>query len=148
MTQQTIDSSRTWTEDEYRNLTLIRQFHDAGTSIKALRDSGMLSDCIEWWVAGPRTLLPFSGTWLGPDGVAEFHRILGETMRYDKTELVEYIVGGDSVAAIFVGEGIARSTGKSFHSQILRLYTVKDGKIVRVRNFYDTAAYVAAVTGE
>lgn len=148
MSQQTNDSSRTWTEDEHRNLTLIKQFHDAGTSIQAVLDSGALSDDIEWWVAGSRTLLPFSGTWLGPDGVAEFLRILGETMRYDKAELVEYIVGGNSVAAIFVGEGIARSTGKSFHSQIMRLYTVKDGKIVRVRNFFDTAAYVAAVAGD
>jgi len=148
MSQQTNDSSRTWTGDEHRNLTLTRQFHDAVISGQAVLAWGMLSDDIEWWVAGPRTMLPFSGTWLGPDGVAEFFRILVETMRYDKMELVEYIVGGDSVAAIFVGEGIARSTGKSFHSQIMRLYTVKDGKIVRVRNFYDTAAYVAAVTGE
>ena len=132
---------------EERNLQLIRQFHDAGTSIQRLRESGLLAEDVEWWVAGPRAALPFAGTWRGPDGVAEFHRILGETMRYDRTELKEYIVDGDNVAAIFVGEGIARATGKPFRSEIMRLYTFKDGKIVRVRNFYDTAAYVAAVAG-
>ena len=67
-------------------------------------------------------------------------------MRYDKTELKEYIVDGNQVAAIFWGEGIARSTGKPFKSEILRLYTFRDGKIIRVRNFYDTAAYISAVS--
>ena len=67
-------------------------------------------------------------------------------MRYDKTEIKEYIVDGDQVGAIFWGEGVAKTTGKPFQSEILRLYTFKEGKIIKVRNFYDTASYVSAVS--
>jgi ketosteroid isomerase-like protein len=50
------------------------------------------------------------------------------------------------MAAIFHAEGITLATGKPFNSEILRLYTFKDGKIIRIRNFYDTASYVEAVS--
>ena len=39
----------------------------------------------------------------------------------------------------------AKSTGQAFKSDIVRIYTMKDGRIVKVRNYYDTAAYVAAL---
>lgn len=130
---------------EEQNLLLIKQFHEAGTSIQKLRDSGLLADNVEWWVAGPKEVLPFAGTWRGLDGIAEFQRLLGQTMRYDRTVVQKYLVDGDEVAAIFVGSGAARLTGRPFESEILRLYTLAQGKIIRVRNYYDTAAYVRAV---
>ncbi len=133
------------TDDETRNLDLIIKFHNTGTSIQKLRDSGLLSEEVEWWVAGSQDVLPFAGTWRGLDGVAEFQRHLRETMKYEKTELQEYIVDGDQVAAIFKGIGHAVKTGRPFESLILRLYTLRSGKIIRVRNFFDTAAYAAAV---
>lgn len=53
------------------------------------------------------------------------------------------------LAAVVFGEGIALGTGRAFRSEILRLYTFDPaaGRIVRVRNFYDTAACAAAVRG-
>ena len=68
-------------------------------------------------------------------------------MRYDTAEIQRYLVSGDDVAAIFLGAGVARATGAPFRGEIVRLYTFRDGNIVRVRNYYDTAAYVAAVQG-
>ena len=130
---------------EKKHLEIIRRFHSERGYIKKFIESGLMSNDIEWVVPGPREILPFAGVWKGPDGIAEFNRLLDSTMQYDKVEIKEYIVDGDEVAAIFWGEGIALSTGKPFHSEILRLYTFKDDKIIRVRNFYDTAAYVFAV---
>lgn len=130
---------------EEQNLQLIRQFHEAGTSIQRLRDSGLLAEDVEWWVAGPRDVLPFAGTWRGLEGIAEFHRLLRETMRYDQTVLQRYLADGDDVAAIFIGSGIAHRTGRPFESEIVRLYTLQSGRITRVRNYYDTAAYMRAV---
>lgn len=133
---------------EARNLELIQQIHESdGGLIQQLRDSGLLTDDAEWWVAGPRDVLPFAGSWHGLDGVAEFQRLLGETMRYDSVELQRYLVRGDDVAAIFLGAGIARASHRPFRSEIVRLYTFSNGNIVRVRNAYDTASYVAAVRG-
>lgn len=134
---------------ERRHLELIQRLHEPGLGlIQRFRESGLLADTAEWWVAGPRDVLPFAGSWRGLDGVAEFDRQLRATMRYTKVEVREYLVSGNQVAAIFLGEGTARATGKPFRSDIVRLYTFHDGKVVRVRNYYDTGAYMRAVRGE
>src|SRR5688572_8247161 len=133
---------------ERQHLDAIAYIHGGKSIVQRARESGRLADDVEWWVSGPSEVLPFAGTWRGLEGVAEFQKKLGETMKYDKVQLQRYIVSGDDVAAIFVGEGVARATGKPFRSEIVRLYTFTNGKVVRVRNYYDTAAYVRAVQGE
>ena len=130
---------------EEQHLAVIRGIHEGRGIIQRARESGILADSAEWWVAGPPEILPFAGTWRGIAGIAEFERRLDATMRYDRVELRRYLVSGDDVAAIFIGAGVAKATGRPFESEIVRLYTFRDGKVVRVRNYYDTAAYVAAV---
>jgi len=133
---------------ERQHLDAISYIHGGPNIIRRARESGALAENVEWWVSGPPEILPFAGTWHGLEGIADFQKKLGETMRYDKVALQRYLVSGDDVAAIFIGEGIARATGRPFHSEIVRLYTFSGGKVVSVRNYYDTAAYVAAVRGQ
>jgi uncharacterized protein len=136
-------------EQEARELGVIRWIHEGPGIIRRFRESGALGDSVEWIVPGPPNVLPFAGTWRGLTGIVEFQRRLDKTMRYDRVVLLEYLVSANTVAAIFVGEGVARVSGRPFHSEILRLYTFdpSGSKIVRVRNYYDTAAYVEAVQG-
>jgi ketosteroid isomerase-like protein len=136
--------------EESRNLQVIRWIHEGPRIVQRFRDSGALTDSVEWIVPGPPSVLPFAGTWRGLEGIAEFQRRLDATMRYDRVELREYFASANSVAAVFFGEGIARRTGHPFRSEILRLYTFDagTGKIIRVRNYYDTDSYVAAVRGQ
>ena len=142
---QTLEKDKKLTSKEKRQLEIVTKFHSERGYIKKFIESGMMSEDVEWFVPGPKDILPFAGLWKGVDGITEFNRLLDTTMRYDKVEIKEYLVDGDQVAAIFWGEGIAKATGKSFKSEILRLYTFKNGKIIRVRNFYDTYSYVSAV---
>ena len=143
---QGTDSIRITTAQEMKNMDIIRQFHNGQGYIQKFIESGMMSEEVEWFVPGPKDKLPFAGLWKGAEGITEFNNLLKATMRYDKVEIKEYILDGNQVGAVFLGEGIARSTGKPFKSEILRLYTFKDGKIIRVRNFYDTSSYVSAVS--
>ena len=134
---------------ELRNLRHIQRIHEPGLGlVRRLRESGLLADSAEWWVAGPRDVLPFAGSWRGIDGIVEFENQLGATMRYDKVEIRQYLVSGNEVVAVFFAEGVARATGKPFRGEILRVYSFSAEKVVRVRNYYDTHAYVRAVRGE
>lgn len=45
------------------------------------------------------------------------------------------------VIAIVLAAGRSIRTGRTFESHIVREYSFRGGRIVRVRNFYDTAAY-------
>jgi uncharacterized protein len=136
-------------EQEARELGVIRWIHEGQGIIQRFRDSGALHDSVEWVVPGPPDILPFAGTWRGLTGIVEFQRRLDTSMRYDRVALLQYLVSANTVAAVFVGEGVSRVTGHPFRSEILRLYTFdpSGSKIIRVRNYYDTAAYVAAVQG-
>ena len=130
------------------NLAIVQALHAAkGGIAEAARESGALAEDVEWHVAGPPEVLPFAGIWHGLDGIAEFQRRLAETLRYERIELRQYVVGKDEVAAVFLGEGVAQRTGRPFRSEFLRLYSFRDGAIVRVRNYYDTANYAQAVLG-
>jgi ketosteroid isomerase-like protein len=66
-------------------------------------------------------------------------------MDYEKFDVEELISDGDHVVAIITAAGRAIRAGRPFVSHIVRVYAFRGGKIVRVRNFYDTAAYERAL---
>ena len=102
---------------EEQHLAVIRGVHEGRGIIQRARESGILADSVEWWVAGPSEELPFAGTWRGIAGIAEFERRLNAIMRYDRVELRRYLVSGDDVAVVFLGAGVARATRFPFRSQ-------------------------------
>jgi ketosteroid isomerase-like protein len=132
---------------ERRNFALIQGIHMAeGGMVAAVRQSGALAEDVEWWLPGPE-VLPFAGTWKGLDGLWQLERVVHKALRVDKVELTKYLVSGNDVGAVFTVEAYARATGRPFHTEVFRLYTLDDGRIVRIRSSYDTAAVVEAVAG-
>ncbi len=123
------------------NRDIIDQLHKAQPYSRALLASPALADDVEWWAAGSRETLPWAGTWRGKAGVAEFFRILSAEMDYEKFDAEELISDATHVIAVVAASGHAIRTGRPFESHIVREYLFRDGKIARVRNFYDTAAY-------
>ena len=129
-------------------LQTVRQIHETpGGFIKNARESNSMDPNVIWHVPGPPEVLPFAGTFEGLDGIARFEELLANTMRYDRAEVVQYLAGEDCVAAVFIGEGVSIATGRPFKGHIVRLYRFQHGKIMEVRNCYDTASYVDAVAG-
>jgi ketosteroid isomerase-like protein len=70
--------------------------------------------------------------------------VLDEHMEYDRFEPVEFFADGETVIEIVLAGGRARATGRSFQSEVVRIWTFHEGKAVRVRSFYDTHAYERA----
>ena len=134
---------------EQANLRVVEGIWDArkkAGTIKAATVDALAED-VEWWAAGPPDVLPWAGTWRRPDGVAKWFDALDAAMEYDRAEPYERYAQGDTVIELFHGEGRARTTGRPFASDIVRIYTFRAGRIAKVRNYYDTAAYAAALQG-
>lgn len=74
-----------------------------------------------------------------------FFETLNALMDYQRFEAEEYVAQDNTVVAIIAAAGRAIPTDRAFESHIVRLYTFATDKIVRVRNFYDTAAYERAL---
>lgn len=126
------------------NRAVIEELHRQPSYTKALLALPSLADDVEWWAAGSRDRLPWAGTWRGKAGVQEFFRVLNSEMKYEKFQAEELFADGDRVIAIVSAAGRATRTGRPFESHVVREYQFRDGRIVRVRNFYDTAAYERA----
>ena len=106
---------------------------------------GLLSDDIVWEpVLGTASHVPFSGKRHGKPAVAEFFQLVATHEDFAQFEPREFVAQGDAVVAIGRYTATAKSTGKTFDSDFAMAFTVKDGKIVRFREFTDSAGVNAA----
>jgi ketosteroid isomerase-like protein len=90
-----------------------------------------------WTLAGD---LPLSRTWTGPDEIlgefvpAMIARLVPESMEFE----FEGLIGeGDRVLAEWNTRGLARSGGR-YDQHCLAVFTVRDGRIAAVREYFDT----------
>lgn len=132
---------------EPRHVTTLKEVHKAPRYVTALFASNLVDEDVEWWVAGDSTTLPWAGTRRGVAGIDDFSRVLGQHMRYAGFEVREYIVTQTRVVAVIFAHGTARATGKAFASEVVRIYDFENGRIKKVRSFYDTRAYNRALQG-
>ncbi len=131
--------------NERENVRLIEQLHVGESYSKNLLESDLLTNETEWWAAGPLDTLPWAGTYRGLEQITKWFEVLNGTMEYDKFKPFESIAQGDNVVVLYHAQGRAKSTGRAFKSDIVRIYTFHEGKLTRVRNYYDTASYVSSL---
>lgn len=83
---------------------------------------------------------PYAGTYTGPDAIIAnvFHRLATEWIGYS-AQVHTYLADGDRVAAFGVYSGTYRATGKSMTATFAHLYRLKDGKIVSMEQYVDSA---------
>lgn len=100
---------------------------------------GLVSDDTEWIVYGPAEL-PFTGEFRGPNGVKRFLEGLVTTQEDVKVEINDRMSQGNK--ALFLGTYTARipATGKTVAVSFAHVWSVENGKITRLIDFFDTAA--------
>ena len=83
---------------------------------------------------------PYAGTYVGVEALMAgvFRRLATEWIGY-RAGVHTYIADGDRVAAFGIYSGTYKATGKSMTATFAHLYEVKDGKIVRMTQYVDTA---------
>jgi hypothetical protein len=89
--------------------------------------------------------LPWAGRHVGSDGVKRFFHLLAESMTYEGFDMQHVVADASTVVAIIEAWGFAKATGRTFRGTIVRIYVFRDGKIAKVQNIFDTAAYAAAL---
>ena len=90
-----------------------------------------------WTLTGE---LPLSGTWTGPDEIlgefvpAMVARLVPESMEF---EFDGVLAEGERVLAEWNTRGLARSGGR-YDQHCLAVFTVRNGRIASVREYFDT----------
>jgi ketosteroid isomerase-like protein len=129
-----------------RNRDAVAALHAAPTGTLS-RDAlfALLDEDVEWSAIGDPELMPWAGIHRGHDGVARWLEMLNAAMEYERFELLELYADGDAVIEVVRAEGYARSTRTPFASDVVRIFTFRGDKAVRVRSVYDTGAYLLAL---
>lgn len=130
---------------ESQNTTIVQNAYAAfgRGDIASILD--MLSDDVVWEpVLGTGSHVPFSGRRQGKPAVAEFFQLVATHEDFTQFEPREFVAQGDTVAAIGHYKAITKSTGKAFDSAFVMIFTLKNGKVVRFREFTDSAGVNAA----
>ena len=119
---------------------IVRSFYDklkAGDAPGAL---GLMAHDIEWIA-----MWHYKVNGRGPERVAEglFKPLMAEWSSF-ALEPAEFIVDGDNVVSLGRFTGVQGSTGKQAEAGYSHVWTVKDGKITRFRQYIDTLAIAEA----
>jgi ketosteroid isomerase-like protein len=132
--------------DEARNTQIVKDAYAAfgRGDIPALLAT--LDPGIEWTaVVGSKT--PTSGTRHGHAGVSEFFQQLAASMEFQTFEPREFVAQGDKVVALGHYVGRAKATGRTYNSDWVMIFTIRNGLATRFVEFADSAGINAAFEG-
>ncbi|MDQ5819889.1 MAG: nuclear transport factor 2 family protein [Actinomycetota bacterium] len=130
------------------NSEAVRQLHDPESG-RLRRDPlfDLLDEEVEWSALGPIDLFPWAGTHHGHEGVRRWFELLNAAMAYERFDLLELYSDGETVVEVIAAAGKACVTEAPFASEVVRVWTFRKGKAIRVRSYYDTHGYAAALLG-
>lgn len=125
------------------NKDIIRGTYEASSAEKGQRLRAALAPDASWTEAAG---FPYAGTYVGFEAIAAgvFKRLATEWIDY-RAEAHTYLEDGDHVAAFGVYSGTYRATGKAMSATFAHLYTLEDGKIIRMEQYVDSAIVQGAL---
>jgi ketosteroid isomerase-like protein len=104
-----------------------------------------LAPDVEWVCEGPASV-PFCGTFRGPEQVSKFFAVLATTQSGQKLEIEETCGAGDQVFTINRYSCVVNVSGKKVDARGVHVFTVKNGKVARFLEIFDSAAAADAYT--
>lgn len=104
----------------------------------------VFADDMEYFVPGPTDIIPTAGQRRDPEQVAQLFATINETEEVQQFEPQEFIAQGDMVVVLGHSRARVKSTGRTLEGDWVDVITLRDGKAVRYRHYYDTAAAVEA----
>jgi ketosteroid isomerase-like protein len=132
-----------------RNTTIVQDAYAAFGRGDIPAVLGALDPNIEWEavIGADPALVPTAGARRGVDQVAAFFRSLAETLTFEQFEPREFISSGDQVACIGYYKARAVKTGGVISSSWVMVFTVRDGRVLRFREWSDSAQINRAYGG-
>ena len=91
--------------------------------------------------------ITFAGNFKGPQGFAQYAKQITETLKIEQFSLDEILADGERV--VILGRETSRviKTGKSYTMSWVHVLTVRDGRVLHMREYNDTEAMSVAFSG-
>ncbi|MGD0116808.1 MAG: nuclear transport factor 2 family protein [Candidatus Binatus sp.] len=127
--------------NEQKNLEIVQRAYKAfGAGDLGLLK--LLTDDVEWNFPPTYVGIPWARhSWRGPAEVEQAFRMLNEFLEFQVFQPDEFIAGGDQVVVLGHERCRIRATGRIVEARWVQIFTLRDGKISRYREYSDTAAW-------
>ena len=125
------------------NLEIVRRVYEALArgDVPAILDA--LAPDVSWTEAEG---FPYRGTYVGPEAVLQnVFMKLGTEWEGFSAVPHEFVTQGDTVVSLGQYSGKYNATGKSFSAPFAHVWDIRNGKVVRFRQFTDTAVVQSAL---
>ena len=104
----------------------------------------LLAEDVDWHFNGRTQDVPFAGHWHGHREMVDFFGTVARTCDVLEFGPDEIIPMGEHVLSLGHERVRVKATGREFASNWAHLFTINEGKVTRLREFYDTAAIAEA----
>ena len=133
--------------NEQENVQVVQKLFAAFGQANIPSALDILAEDVDWQ-SPVRRSPPGKFYWLKPGpgraGGASFFREASEKIQIELMETLEFPAQGDRVVVEGRNRGSVRSTGRTYEHDWVMVFTVRGGKIVRHRHYYDTADILVA----
>ena len=101
---------------------------------------------IVWWSNGDPATIPWAGGHTGLDGVRDFFGALMTHLDFEAFEPREFLPSGETVIVLGRTRARHKSGGRGvFDCEWVHAFTIRDGRLARFREYYDTLAIQRAL---
>jgi ketosteroid isomerase-like protein len=108
---------------------------------------GLQSDDVAWRIPGAPAV-PYAGTYAGKGGVTEFFQKLLSAAAFESFEVTSLVAEGDQVVVVGSERVRSNTTGKTAVNDWAMYWTLRDGLVVSMTSYEDTAALAEAFNPE
>jgi ketosteroid isomerase-like protein len=128
---------------EQANLKTVKDAYAAFSrgDIEAVIDA--CTDDVVWEAPGTKEV-PQAGLFNGKSGVADFFRILMDTEEPQFLETEAFFANGDRVVVLGHYSARVKATGRTAQTDFAHSFVLRNGKVAKYRQYYDTALYADA----
>lgn len=132
------------TMNEQKNIQLVQDTYIAfGRGDIAAILKAMAHD-IDWLYVGRTEYVPFAGPRHGHGELVELFTSIGDAINVLDFTPREFIAFNDKMLVLGHESAQVKATNRLFETEWAHLFTIRDGEITVVREFYDTATIAAA----
>ena len=124
------------------NVETVKKFFAALGSGDTRGLLAVAAEDIEWIIPGRDW--PLAGTRRGHAGLTDFLQKASETVETSFPKPPEFVAQGDRVLVVGVATGKIKATNKPFKDDWVFDITVRDGKVMNIREYIDTQALARA----
>jgi ketosteroid isomerase-like protein len=106
------------------------------------------SEDVEWSVAASPDKVPWAGRSRGHKGVMHFLKTIGDYLVPEAFGIQHFAETGNMVIAIGYQAGYIKRTGDHYEYDFVHVWEVNNGKVSRLRVYFDSAYVALSVAGE